>query len=203
MPRSDPPAPEPAPAPVAAPPVASPPVASPPATPPPTAAPSTGAPPAAAAGLAGRPLDSVDRSLLEALQVDGRASYAELARRVGLTAPSVQDRVRRLEERGVVLGYAARVAPAAVGRPVSALIEIELGPDADEAEVEAAMYGLEAIEDAWYVAGDEAYLVKARVADVAAISGILVALRGIPGVERTRTTVVLRTLWEGRPVPPA
>ena len=60
-------------------------------------------------------LDATDRALLGRLRADGRASYGELARLVGLTAPSVQDRVRRLEERAVITGYQALVAPEAVG----------------------------------------------------------------------------------------
>ena len=66
-------------------------------------------------------MDAIDRQLIEALRLNGRSSWAELGRVVGLSGPSVQERVRRLEERGVLLGYRAVVAPAQVGLGTSAL----------------------------------------------------------------------------------
>ena len=72
--------------------------------------------------MAPTPLDRVDHALLDALRQHGRASYAELARQVGLSAPSVQDRVKRLEDRGFITGYAAVVPPAALGLGVTALV---------------------------------------------------------------------------------
>jgi Lrp/AsnC family leucine-responsive transcriptional regulator len=152
-----------------------------------------------AVGVAGRPLDMVDRALLDALQADGRATWAELARLVGLSAPSVQDRVRRLEERGCVTGYRALLGPAAVGLGQTALVEVELADDGDFDAVTEALAAVPEIEDAWYVAGDETYVLKVRVGDVPALAEVLVALRSVPGVARTRTSVVLQTLWEGRP----
>jgi Lrp/AsnC family leucine-responsive transcriptional regulator len=148
---------------------------------------------------AGRPLDATDRVLLDRLQADARCSWAELARAVGLSAPSVQDRVRRLEERGVITGFHARLGAAAVDLGLSALVAVELSESADPDAVAADLALVEQIEDAWFVAGDQTYILKVRVADVPGLSPVLVALRSIPGVGRTRTTVVLATLWEGRP----
>ncbi|GAB3205286.1 Lrp/AsnC family transcriptional regulator [Marinactinospora thermotolerans] len=70
-------------------------------------------------------LDDVDWRILDELQADGRLSYNELSRRVSLSAPAVAERVRRLEERGVITGYHAHVNPAAVGLPVMALVRME------------------------------------------------------------------------------
>ncbi|MFB8763544.1 Lrp/AsnC family transcriptional regulator [Nocardiopsis alba] len=71
------------------------------------------------------PLDGVDRRILGELQRDGRLSFNELSRRVNLSAPAVADRVRRLTDRGVIIGYHAHVDPAAAGLPVTALVRME------------------------------------------------------------------------------
>jgi len=152
-------------------------------------------------------LDAIDRVLLGRLRSDGRATYAELARLVGLTAPSVQDRVRRLEDRGVITGYRALVAPEAVGLNTAALVEIVQSDAADQEDVARRLREIDEVEDCWAVAGDESFIVKLRVPDVAALEHSLARLRGVRGIARTRTTVVLSTRWEGRPqdlpAPPA
>jgi Lrp/AsnC family leucine-responsive transcriptional regulator len=151
--------------------------------------------------MAPQPLDRVDRTLLEALRSNGRASYAELARLVGLSAPSVQDRVKRLEDRGVIAGYAAVVPPAALGLGVTALVGVEQSEGADQEDVARRLRDVPAIEDCWLVAGDESFVVKVRVADVPDLERTLATLQRIRGVSRTRTTVVLSTRWEGRTPP--
>jgi Lrp/AsnC family leucine-responsive transcriptional regulator len=154
-------------------------------------------------------VDDIDRVLIEALRRDARASWAELGRLVGLSGPSVTERVSRLEAAGVITGYHAAVDPVALGRSVAALVGVYLSDTADSSEssdqdaVGVALASLEEIEDCWFVAGDESFLVKVRVADVAGLEHTLSRLRRISGVARTRTTVVLSTKWEGRasPVP--
>lgn len=146
-------------------------------------------------------MDVIDNTLVQALQANGRASWAELGRLVGLAGPSVQERVRRLEERGVLTGYTAVVAPAAVGLAVSALIGLIQSDEALSEDVAEQISAVEEVEDCWFVAGDENFVVKVRAADVAALEVVVGKLRRIRGVARTRTTVVLSTRWEGRPVP--
>jgi Lrp/AsnC family leucine-responsive transcriptional regulator len=143
-------------------------------------------------------VDQVDRALLAALRANARATYAELARAVSLSAPAVHDRVRRLESLGVLTGYHAAVEPAALGLGVSALVGIYQRDDAEQDDVATRLSGVPEIEDCWFVAGDEAFIVKVRVPDVDALEQTLAVLRRIPGVARTRTTVVLSTRWEGR-----
>jgi len=147
-------------------------------------------------------LDPVDRRLLEALRDNGRASYAELARLVGMSPPSVQDRVRRLEERGVITGYSASIAPEKLGLGMAALIGIHLSDTSDQDAVARELARLVEVEDCWFVAGEESFVVKVRTADVAALERTLARLRGVRGIARTRTTVVLSTRWEGRGAPP-
>jgi Lrp/AsnC family transcriptional regulator, leucine-responsive regulatory protein len=143
-------------------------------------------------------VDDIDRELVEALRSNARSTYAELARRVGLTAPSAHERVAKLESSGVITGYHAAVAPSALGLGVSALIGLFLADDVEADEVADKLAVLPEIEDCWFVAGDESFLLKVRVPDVDALEATLGALRRIRGVSRTRTTVVLSTRWENR-----
>jgi Lrp/AsnC family leucine-responsive transcriptional regulator len=146
-------------------------------------------------------MDAVDRQLLDALRANARAGWAELGRQIGLSGPSVQERVRRLEERAVITGYRAVVSPAAVGLGVSALVGLIQGDDVESEDVAAQLRDVSEVEDCWYVAGEENYVVKVLAADVAALELVVAKLRRMPGVSRTRTTVVLSTRWEGRDVP--
>jgi len=145
-----------------------------------------------------RQVDAVDRRLIEALRRNARATYAELARLVGLSAPAVHERVGKLEASGVITGYHAAVAPAALGLGVSALVGIVQGDSADADRIADEVRVMPEIEDCWFVAGAETYVVKVRVPDVAALEQAIAALNRIPGVAHTRTTVVLSTRFEGR-----
>ena len=147
-------------------------------------------------------MDDVDRRLVTALVADARASWAELGRVVGLSAPSVADRVARLERDGVLTGYHATVAPALVGLGVSALVGVYQNEGANTDALVEALRDIPEIEDCWSVAGEEELLLRLRTADVDALEVALRALRRTRGVSRTRTTVVLSTPWEGRfPMP--
>jgi Lrp/AsnC family leucine-responsive transcriptional regulator len=148
-------------------------------------------------------LDDIDRRLVTALLEDARTSYADLARLVGLSAPSVQDRVRKLEREGVLQGSAVRVDPKALGLGVSALVGLHQGEGVDADELVARLAAVPEVEDCWAVAGDEAFVAKVRVADLDDLDRTLRVLRHVPGITRTRTTVVLSTCFEGRRrVPP-
>ena len=143
-------------------------------------------------------VDPIDRELVEALRGNARATYAELSRLVGLSPPAVHDRVGKLESTGVLTGYHAAVAPAALGLGVSALVGVLLSDEGEDDDVAAVLEGMPEIEDCWAVAGEEAFFLKVRVPDVDALEKSISRLRRIPGISRTRTTVVLSTRWEGR-----
>ncbi|CAA9215258.1 MAG: AsnC-family transcriptional regulator SCO4493, in menaquinone synthesis cluster [uncultured Corynebacteriales bacterium] len=145
-----------------------------------------------------RQVDSVDRRLLEALRANARATFAELARLVGLSAPAVHERVGKLEASGVITGYHAAIAPAALGLGVSALVGVLQGDRGDSDRIFAALNDMPEIEDCWFVAGEETFVVKVRVADMPSLEQVIGALNRIRGVARTRTTVVLSTRFEGR-----
>jgi Lrp/AsnC family leucine-responsive transcriptional regulator len=143
-------------------------------------------------------MDRVDRLLLDALRANARATYAELARVVGLSAPAAHERVAKLEAAGIISGYHAAVAPEALGYSTSALIGIFITDSADTDEITAALTGIPVVEDCWFVAGEETFVVKVRVADVSALEATIRELNAIKGVAQTRTTVVLSTKFEGR-----
>ncbi len=147
-------------------------------------------------------MDQVDATIIGALRANARTTYAELGRLVGLSAPAVHERVGKLELAGVITGYHADVAVAALGLPVCALVGIVQSAGGDQDEIAAALAALPEVEDCWFVAGDEAFVVKVRVGSVADLERTVGALRGIPGVAQARTTVVLSTRFEGRAVSP-
>jgi Lrp/AsnC family transcriptional regulator, leucine-responsive regulatory protein len=117
---------------------------------------------------------------------------------VGLSSPAVHERVGKLEAAGVITGYRAVVEPAALGLDVTALVGVIESDAVDDTGVEEALRALPQIEDCWRVAGSEGFVLKVRVRDIPALEATINALNRVPGISRTRTTVVLSTKWEGR-----
>lgn len=145
-------------------------------------------------------LDARDIEILAALQEDARATYADIARRVGLSPSSVHDRVRKLEEGGVIRAYRAEVDPLAIGLHVTALVSVSpLDPKQPDI-VPERIKGFAEIEDCYSVAGSENYILKVRTRTTADLEDLLQRLREAAEVH-TRTTVVLSIPFEGRPVP--
>jgi Lrp/AsnC family transcriptional regulator, leucine-responsive regulatory protein len=143
-------------------------------------------------------MDEVDRKLLATLRGNARATYAELARSVGLSGPAVHERVGKLEAAGVIIGYHAAIAPAALGKTMSALIGVFITDKADSEEIAAELEAVPAVEDCWFVAGEETFVIKVSVPDVVGLEGTIRKVNAIPGIARTRTTVVLSTKFEDR-----
>src|SRR3954452_307467 len=111
-------------------------------------------------------MDALDRQIIAALRANGRATYADLGRQVGLSASAVHERVGKLEAGGVITGYHATVDPRAIGLGVTALVGIQLSDSAEADEVAGLLGGLTEVESCWAVAGDEAFVVKVRVPTV-------------------------------------
>lgn len=145
--------------------------------------------------------DQRDLDILAVLQDDARATYAEVARRVGLSPSSVHERVRRLEEAGVIRGYRAVVNSEALGLFVTALVSVmPLDPKQPD-DLPDRVRELPEIEDCYSVAGDENYILKVRTRTTADLEDLLRRVREKAGVQ-TRTTVVLSIPFEDRPVTP-
>lgn len=143
-------------------------------------------------------MEEINRKIISLLASDGRLSFTELARQTGLSVSAAQQRVRRLEERGVILGYSAVVDPAAAGLPLTAFVSIKPFDAGAADDAPERLAHLSAIEACHSVAGDENYILKVRVASPAALEDLLQEIRAAAGVS-TRTTIVLSTPYEGRP----
>jgi Lrp/AsnC family transcriptional regulator, leucine-responsive regulatory protein len=143
--------------------------------------------------------DATDRKILSILREDGRASHAAIAKRVGLSAPAVGERVRKLEQSGVIKGYRAILNPAALERDVSAYVAIAPQPRYPAAHLVENLMPLFEIEELHAVAGEHGYIAKVRVASTEELDAFLDRLWMVEGVERTVTTVILRTTVD-RPI---
>jgi Lrp/AsnC family leucine-responsive transcriptional regulator len=142
-------------------------------------------------------VEEIDRKIVSLLARNGRMSFTELARQAGLSVSAVQ-RVRRLEQDGVIKGYVAVFNPDDVGLPLTAFVSIKPFDAAAPDDLPARLEHLTAIEACHSVAGDENYILKVRVTSPAALEDLLQQIRIIGGVS-TRTTVVLSTPYENRP----
>ncbi len=147
-------------------------------------------------------MDNTDVKALAHLMEHGRATWAELAVLLGLSAPAAADRVRRLEERRVIRGYAALIAPEAVGRALTAFVAITLQHPQHRAAFLARVTELPAVQECHHVAGDDDYVLKVRCGGTADLERLVSDdLKVLPGVARTRTTVVLSTTKETPALP--
>ncbi|CAM3674660.1 Lrp/AsnC family transcriptional regulator [Isoptericola cucumis] len=146
-------------------------------------------------------LDDVDRVLVATLREDGRATLGALAAASGLSQSAVQARVRKLEARGVITGYRAVVDPEAVGLPIAAYVEITPLDQSQADDAPERLRDVPGIEACWSVAGAANYLLLVRVPSPSALEDLLGRIRREASVS-TRSTIVLRTYFEGRPVTP-
>lgn len=142
-------------------------------------------------------MEELDQLIVRALCEDGRMSYTDLAERVGLSVSAVHQRVRRLEQRGVIRGYAAAIDAEALGLPLMAFVSIKPIDPAAPDDAPERLAHLDAIEACHSVAGEESYILKVRVGGPSDLETLLQEIRAAANVS-TRTTVVLSTPYEGR-----
>jgi len=142
-------------------------------------------------------LDEIDRKIIAALQADGRLPIVDLANRVGLSATPCQRRVKRLEEEGLIMRYAALVSPAAMGFGLQALVEVTL-EDHSEKTVEAFEAAIRArpeVVACYAVTGDMDFLLHVFASDLASFSDFaLKALLRMPGVKGTRSSFIMQAI---------
>jgi Lrp/AsnC family transcriptional regulator, leucine-responsive regulatory protein len=146
-------------------------------------------------------LEELDARIAAVLAADGRCSYTDLAEKVGLSVSAVHQRVRRLERRGVIRGYTAQIDSEQIGLPLTAFVSLTPIDPAAPDDYPQRLAQMPEIEACHSVAGVESYIVKVRVQSPAALEALLARVRGTAGMT-TRTTVVLSTPFEGRPVAP-
>ncbi|WP_232248410.1 Lrp/AsnC family transcriptional regulator [Streptacidiphilus rugosus] len=139
-------------------------------------------------------LDDTDRRVLELLGRDGRASYAEIGLLVNLSATAVKRRVDRLRERGVVRGFTVVLDPGALDWTTEAFVEVFCRERTPPEEILSSLRQFPEVVAAWTVTGDADALVHLRAADMRQLEAVIERIRREPGVQRSRSTVVLSRL---------
>jgi Lrp/AsnC family leucine-responsive transcriptional regulator len=146
-------------------------------------------------------LDATDRTILELLQANARISNADIARRLDMAPSAILDRIRKLEQRGVIQGYTARIDPAAVGLGLTAFILVRTEERVGAGTTGQALARIPEVLEV-HVAGEDCYLVKVRVRDTEGLSRLLRERFGrLRAVRNTRSTIVLSTVKESQTLP--
>ncbi|HZM78063.1 MAG TPA: Lrp/AsnC family transcriptional regulator [Candidatus Limnocylindrales bacterium] len=143
-------------------------------------------------------MEETDQAIVAALAADGRLSYTDLATKVGLSVSAAHQRVRRLEQRGIITGYGAKVNYEAIGLPLTAFVAIRPSDPAQADDAPERLAHLPEIESCFSVAGEDFYILLVRVASPTDLERLLTEIRTTANVT-TRTTVVLSTPFEQRP----
>jgi Lrp/AsnC family transcriptional regulator, leucine-responsive regulatory protein len=141
-----------------------------------------------------------DAHILDVLQRDGRRPYAELGAEVGMSGPSAHERVKKLEGRGVIRGYAALVDPRSVGYDILAFSWITQAPGTTAVDLTDHFAAVPEIEECHRITGAADYLIKVRARDTRDLERILLAVRATPNVFQTQTDVVFSSGFERRPL---
>jgi Lrp/AsnC family leucine-responsive transcriptional regulator len=141
-------------------------------------------------------LDQLDLRLVEALQRNARSTFAELGTIVGLKAPAVHERVKRLEHRGYLRGYAAQVDNRRLGYELMAFVGVITAPEKTYDEFTAQIATLPEVLEMHSVAGDQTFLLKVATRSTGHLDDFLSRVKRIPGISRTQTTIVLSTPFE-------
>jgi Lrp/AsnC family leucine-responsive transcriptional regulator len=132
-------------------------------------------------------LDGVDWKLLQALQENARLSFAELGRRIGLSPPAVAERVRKLEDAGIITAYRAEIEPQAIGLPITAFVRLSTPPDRYPRVIELAQQ-LPEILECHHIAGGDAFVFKVAVVSVVQLEAVIGQLSTYG---QTTTSIVL------------
>ncbi|MBC8081029.1 MAG: Lrp/AsnC family transcriptional regulator [Gorillibacterium sp.] len=147
-------------------------------------------------------MDALDYKIIQALMLDGRKTWSELAGVLGLSSPAAADRVRRLEEQGVIMGYTAIIQAESVGCDLAALIAVSLEkPEHREAFLNKINRMTE-VQECHHTAGDEDYLLKVRCRGTKDLERMISQeLKTLPGILKTKTTIILSTVKETSNLP--
>jgi Lrp/AsnC family transcriptional regulator, leucine-responsive regulatory protein len=141
-------------------------------------------------------LDAIDLQILSILQVNGRIPLVKLGEQVGLSAPSVNERVKKLEDSGVISGYHASVDARRLGKDVTAFIGVSISHPKTIALFEEAVALLEDVLECHHVTGQHTVILKVKTENTSSLEQLISSIRSIEGVARTETMVVLSTHTE-------
>ncbi|MEB3282284.1 MAG: Lrp/AsnC family transcriptional regulator [Lyngbya sp.] len=147
-------------------------------------------------------MDTIDYKAIRHLMAQGRITWSELATLLGLSAPATAERVKRLEERGVIQGYNARINPEAVGCELTAFIAVTLQQPQDRGAFLQRIQEMSEVMECHHITGEDDYLLKVRCQNTRHLERIVSEeIKGISGILKTRTTVVLSTAKESSVIP--
>jgi Lrp/AsnC family leucine-responsive transcriptional regulator len=147
-------------------------------------------------------IDEIDERILNALTKDARTSNAELARQIGMAPSAILERVRKLEERGVVEGYAPRINPRALGLRLLAFVFVRTDEGVGALTTAAHLAKAPEVQEVHHIAGEDCLLVKLRARDTDDLSRTLKEVFGpMKSIRSTRTTIVLETIKESSMLP--
>lgn len=147
-------------------------------------------------------IDATDLQILKILQSNARTPNAEIARQVGMAPSAILERIRKLEQRGVIQGYEARIAPEALGLGMLAFVSVRSDERAGEECAGERLAAIPEVQEVHHIAGEDCYLIKVRVKDAKSLGRLLQErIKRVESVRSTRTTVVLDTLRESGQLP--
>ena len=147
-------------------------------------------------------MDDISFKILKILQEKARVPNIEVARRVGMAPSGVLERVRKLEQQGIIAGYEVRLNPTRFDRGLVAFIFIRLQPDGDQSALGKALAAIPDAQEVHFVAGEDGFLVKLRVSDTAQLERVRrEKIAALPQVRSTRTTIALNTYKESARIP--
>lgn len=142
-------------------------------------------------------IDETDLQILTILQSSARTPNAEIARQVGMAPSAILERIRKLEQRGIIQGYEARIDPAALGLGLLAYVAVRTDERVGDECAGERLARIPEVQEVHHVAGEDCYLLKVRVRDAKALGRLLQErIKAVEPVRATRTTVVLDTLRE-------
>lgn len=149
----------------------------------------------------GSALDAIDLKILDTLQRDCKIPLARIGEQVGLSAPSVIDRIKKLENAGVITGYHAALDSQGLGLDVTAFIGVAHGQLAGIDEFEDLVSAMDGVLECHHVTGQHTFLLKVKTANTSSLENLISQIRKIPCVARTETMVVLSTHIERFQIP--
>lgn len=148
-------------------------------------------------------LDQIDIQLINLLQMDGRQSASDLAQQVGMSVPAVSERIRKLQEVGVILGFTAVIDPKRIGMDVGAYITLISERSDHYSEVIEKAKAHPEVLDVMSVTGEGSHLLRIRTENTATLEKLLGQVQSWPGVSRTETRIILSTYKEHSVIPVA
>lgn len=147
-------------------------------------------------------IDGIDRKILEIMQDDGRVTNAEIARRIGMVPSAILERIRKLEDRGVIAGYTAKLNPTAIDKSLLAFVFVKADERVWQTGTGEALAEIPEVQEVHHIAGEDCFLVKIRARDTKSLGRLMRERFGaIDSIGSTRTTIVLETVKETTSLP--